>query len=572
MRFSELFFKSYRDDPADAEIASHKLLVRSGYLVKTGSGIYTFTPLMYRVLSKVMAIVSEEMDRAGAQQMLMPILQPLELWDESGRLDDYMKAGILFHLTDRKGGRYALGPTHEEIVTDLVRRTISSYKELPVILYQQQMKFRDEIRPRFGLMRGREFMMKDAYSFDVDEKGLDVSYEKMSQAYHRIFERIELKYVVVDADSGSIGGSGSQEFMVVADAGEDELLLCEELGYGANVEKADSVISPAPDGGPPQPLRKESTPGVTTVAQLCEFFEMTADQMMKTVLYTATFRDEETVVAVLMRGDRDVNEIKLTNHLEAIAVELLDDETVRRVTGAAPGFAGPVGLPEEVRVLADCSVDGLSNFLCGANETDFHCLDVNFERDLPMPETADLRQARHGDGCTLDPKKELRSVRGIEVGHIFKLGEKYSVAMDATFLGEDGKPHPIVMGCYGIGGSRIAQAAVEQNHDEDGIVWPWPIAPYHVTVTVAGKKDEDARIAAEELYSSLGDGGFEVLLDDRNLGLGARLKDAEIMGIPFRVLFGRGFKEGKVEIKCRKTGETEEIPPAEVPAWIESHK
>lgn len=570
MRSTQLFFKTYYDDPADAEIISHKLMARAGYLVKTGSGIYTLTPLLWRVVKKIMNIVCEEMDRSGAQEIMMPILQPFSLWKESGRLDGYLKAKILFNLKDRKGGELALGPTHEEVVTDLVRRIVSSHKDLPVILYQQQMKFRDEIRPRFGLMRGREFMMKDAYSFDVDQDGLDKSYETMKAAYHRIFKRLGLRYVVVDADSGAIGGSGSQEFMVTAEAGEDALMLCEEAGYGANVEKAVCLIPDAPDGGEPKEMRKEATPEIKSVEQLCQFFDLSASRMVKTVIYKAVFNEDEKVVAVLMRGDRQINEVKLENRLGCLALHLADDETVRRVTGANPGFAGPVGLAEEVLVLADESTKSMTNVLCGCNETDYHLLDVNIGRDCQAPEYLDLMTAEPGDRCVLDETKELTVVRGIEVGHIFKLGDKYSKSMGLKFMGKDGKQHEALMGCYGIGSTRIAAAAVEQNHDADGIVWPYSIAPFHVVLTVAGKKDTDGIAACETLYSQLMEEGQDVLLDDRGIGMGARLKDAELMGIPFRILFGRGFKEGKVEIKCRRTGETSDIGLDEISDWMKS--
>ncbi|MCB9833405.1 MAG: proline--tRNA ligase [Planctomycetes bacterium] len=572
MRTSQLFFKTYHEYPSDAEVVSHKLLARAGFLQKTGAGIYSFTPLLWRTVKKIMRIICEEMDRAGAQEILLPILQPFELWQESGRLDTYLQANILFNLEDRKGAKLALGPTHEEVVTDLVRRSVSSYKDLPVILYQQQMKFRDEIRPRFGLMRGREFMMKDAYSFDVDQDGLDLSYEKMKAAYHAIFQRLGLRYVVVDADSGAIGGSGSQEFMVTADSGEDALMLCEAAGYGANVEKADSVIPAAPDGGAPRPMRKESTPDIKSVDQLCAFFSMPAAAMVKTVLYTAIHADHEQTVAVLMRGDRQINEVKLTNVLDCLAVRLADDVTVKKVTGAEVGFAGPVGLDAAVPVIADLSVKGMTNVLCGCNETDYHLLDVNIGRDCKEPTWADIRLAEVGDGCVLDPAQTLTMVRGIEVGHIFKLGTKYSKAMGLEFLGRDGKKHVAVMGCYGIGTTRIAAAAVEQNNDDDGIIWPWSIAPFHVAITVAGKKDEAAKAAAEALHDELEGLGWDVLLDDRDLGLGARLKDHELMGLPFRVLYGRGFAEGKVEVKCRRSGETAEVTPAELRDWIESRR
>ncbi|MEZ6196423.1 MAG: proline--tRNA ligase [Planctomycetota bacterium] len=572
MRLSRLFLKTYHEDPADAEVVSHKLLARGGFLVKTGAGIYTLTPMMWRVVRKIMRVVCEEMDRAGAQEIMMPILQPFDLWRESGRLDGYLQANILFNLRDRKGSELALGPTHEEVVTDLVRRTVASYKDLPVTLYQQQMKFRDEIRPRFGLMRGREFMMKDAYSFDEDAAGLDRSYEAMREAYHRIFRRLGLEYVVVDADSGAIGGSGSQEFMVTADSGEDALLMNHEAGYGANVEKAGAVIPAAPDGGAPRPMRREHTPGITSVEQLVAFFDLPAAAMVKTVLYVAVQAEDESPVAVLMRGDRQINEVKLQNHLDCLAVRLATDDEVRRFTGAEPGFAGPVGIAKEVRVVADESVRGLTNFLCGANETEYHNLDVNAGRDFPEPEYVDVLLAQAGDGCPGAPGKTLEEVRGIEVGHIFKLGTKYSSAMGANYLGKDGKPHPVVMGCYGIGTTRIAAAAVEQNNDEKGIRWPFEMAPFHVVVTAAGKKDQDAIAAAEALHDELEAAGYEVLLDDRDLGLGARLKDAELLGIPFRVLFGRGFKDGLVEINDRRRDETTDVAVGEVAAWITARR
>ncbi len=571
MRISKLFLKTYYDDPADAEVVSHKLMVRGGYMTRTGSGIYTMTPLLWRTVKKIMAIICAEMDSAGAQEILMPILQPTSLWEESERLEGYKQAQILFTLTDRKGAQLALGPTHEEVVTDLVRRTLTSHKDLPVTVYQQQMKFRDEIRPRFGLMRGREFMMKDAYSFDIDQEGLDESYDTMAKAYHRIFERLGLEYVVVDADSGAIGGAGSQEFMVTASSGEDELLLAASAGYGANVEKADSIIPEAVSGGEPKPLRREPTPSIRTVDELCGFFDMKPDRMVKTVLYKVIHQEDEGYAAVLMRGDRSINEVKLANVLDAVAVELADDDTVRRLTGAEPGFAGPIGMSDAVQIVADRSVKGLTNFLCGSNETDVHCLDVNLERDFAVPKFYDVRTAVAGDRCVLDPEVELTSVRGIEVGHIFKLGTKYSVSMGATVMGKDGKPSPLVMGCYGIGSTRIAAAAVEQNNDADGIVWPWSIAPYHAVVMAASKKDEDAVAAAESLYSDLWDAEVETLLDDRPIGVGARMKDAELIGIPFRILVGRGWKDGLVEIKCRRTGTVADVTPDAVLQWIREH-
>jgi prolyl-tRNA synthetase len=507
MRMTRCHFATLREFPADAEVISHKLMAKAGLILKTGSGIYSYAPIFLRTLRKIMRIVSEEMDRAGAQEMLMPIAQPQELWERSGRLENYIKSGILWRAQDRKGGWFALGPTHEEVITDFVGRTLNSYKQLPQILYQQQDKFRDELRPRFGLMRGREFIMKDAYSFDADEAGLDASYRKMREAYFKIFKRCGLEFIVVQADAGQIGGTGSEEFMVTADAGEDQLLYC-GCGYAANVEKASSRTD-APYAAEPKPMHKEPTPGVKTVGQLCGFFpDLTPARMVKTILYNATFpgKAEFETVGVLMRGDQDINEVKLINALGALTVELADEDTVRRVTQAEVGFAGPVGFVQgegyRIRLIADRTVRGMTNFLCGCNTTDFHSLDVNFGRDIPEPaEYHDVRLARVGEPCPVCGGP-LKTARGIEVGHIFKLGTKYTVAMNATFLDENGKSQPFIMGCYGIGSSRIAAAAVEQRHDDKGICWPVTIAPYHVHLLGLNMKDEAVKSVGEAIYQS----------------------------------------------------------------------
>ena len=578
MRLTRAHFATLRDFPADAEVISHKLMAKAGLIVKTGSGIYTYGPIFFRTLKKIMAIISEEMDRAGAQEMLMPILQPQELWERSGRLDAYVKAGILWRAKDRKDAWFALGPTHEEVIADFVDRTVASYKQLPLILYQQQDKFRDEIRPRFGLMRGREFMMKDAYSFDADEAGLDVSYRKMHDAYCRIFERCGLDFIVVQADSGDIGGSGSEEFMVTASSGEDAVLFCGKDGrsYAANVEKAVSRIDPPPVADP-KPLRKEPTPGIKSVEQLVGFFpELTAARMVKTVLYSAVHRGETVpkTVAVLIRGDQEINETKLKNELGAVALDLADEETIRRVTNAEVGFAGPLGLKNEagdgytIEVLADESVRGMTNFLCGGNETDVHWLDVNVGRDLPEPRWADLRLARAGETCAFFDAP-LQEARGIEVGHIFKLGTVYSAAMSATFLDENGKAKPFVMGCYGIGASRVAAAAIEQNHDERGIVWPAAIAPYHVALLALNVQKEEIRDVAERVYADLLARGVEVLYDDREkVSAGVKFKDAELLGLPWRIAVGRDAAEGNVEVTERRSGESSVRPAAEAVALV----
>ena len=564
MRLSQSLFVTLRERPADADVESHALLAKAGYLQKLAAGIYVYGPLLTRTLAKIAQIVREEMNRTGAQEMLMPALQPKEIWVESGRWERYVNDGILFHFADRKGAEVCLGPTHEEVVTTFVKRAVTSYRQLPLSLYQIQTKFRDEIRPRFGLMRGREFIMKDAYSFDADQAGLDRSYAAMHDAYCRIFERCGLKFTVVEADSGAIGGSGSQEFMVDAATGEDAILVCGGCRYAANVEKAESVLVPAPipAGEAPRALERHATPNVRTVEQLSAFFQgFPAARMAKTVIYTAVWKEKEEAIAVLMRGDLEINEVKLANALDCLSVALADDETVRRATGAEPGFAGPIGL--KVRLLADESVRGLANFLCGGNQTDVHCLNANAGRDFPLPEFRELRKAHAGETCPRCRKHALAETRGIEVGHIFKLGTKYSKAMDATFTAADRSSQPFVMGCYGIGVSRIAAAAIEQNHDANGLVWPAPIAPYDATLVLVSGKDELQKALAEQLYAELAAGGVEVLFDDRDLSPGVKFKDADLIGMPVQITVGRDAKDGLVELKTRRDGTLEKLRAAE---------
>ncbi len=563
MRLSQTLFYTLRDRPADAEVESHALLVRAGFLQKLMAGVYIYGPLFTRVLAKISQIVREEMNAAGGVEMLMPAVQPKEIWVESGRWDRYVKDGILFHFADRKGSEVCLGPTHEEVITTFVKRAVTSYRQLPVTLYQIQNKFRDEIRPRFGVIRGREFLMKDAYSFDADEEGQDRSYQAMHDAYCRIFERCGLKFTVVEADSGAIGGSGSQEFMVDADTGEDAILLCPQCNYAANVEKAASLL-PAGEKSDTnlKPLEKHKTPNVRSVEQLTKFFSgYPASRMVKTILYQVVYKDKEETVAVLMRGDLEINEVKLANALDCLALKLADDNAVRKATGAEPGFAGPIGF--KGKILADLSVQGLNNFLCGGNETDVHYLNANAGRDFPSPPFKELRKAHGCESCARCQKGALKETRGTEVGHIFKLGTKYSKAMEATFTAEDGSVKPFVMGCYGIGVSRIAAAAIEQNHDANGMIWPEPIAPFRVNLLLVGHKEAVQKELAEKLYGDLQKAGVEVMFDDRPLSPGVKFKDADLIGMPYQVTVGRDAQEGKVEFKTRKTGAVEKVSVAE---------
>ncbi|MCX8228573.1 MAG: proline--tRNA ligase [Planctomycetota bacterium] len=552
MRLTEQLFVTLREDPADAEVRSHALMVRAGFLQKLSAGIYIYGPMLWRVLRRVEQIVREEHDRVGYQELLMPALQPRELWEESGRWDRYVQDGILFHFADRKGSEVCLGPTHEEVITTYVKRMIQSYKQLPVMLYQIQTKFRDEIRPRFGLMRGKEFIMKDAYSFDVSADDMKASYEKMHKVYCNVFTRCGLRFTPVEADSGAIGGAGSEEFMVDAETGEDAIAVCHKTGYAANIEKAVSQI-PAPDAaGDAVEMHKEPTPGAKSCEELLALFpNLPKTRLLKTVLYSATYEEREETVAVMCRGDREVNEIKLLNHLQAHSLELADEETVRSATGAELGFAGPLNLADGVRLLADQSVSGVEGFLCGANETDAHYLDVWFGRDLEQPETADFGVVQEGDQ-TGDGKGVIKITRGIEVGHIFQLGTKYSEAMDATFADKSQKVKPLWMGCYGIGVSRVAAAAIEQNHDENGMIWPLSIAPYavHLVQMKAGQEEQD--VLSQEIHDTLQAQGVDVLWDDRpKVGPGAKFKDADLVGIPLRVVVGRDAGDRRVEFGCR---------------------
>jgi prolyl-tRNA synthetase len=561
MRYSEMFLPTGREVPSDAELISHQLMIRAGLMRKLTSGVYSYLPLGYRVIRKFEQIVREEMNRAGAQEVFLPMVQPAELWQESGRWVHYGKE--LLRFRDRHDRECCLGPTHEEVITDLVRNEIKTYRQLPRNLYQIQTKFRDEIRPRFGVMRCREFGMKDAYSFDKDEAGAEVSYRKMFEAYQRIFSRCRLNFRPVEADSGSIGGRYSHEFMVMADSGEDAICHCSACNYAANLEKAE-IARPAESetAGTTLDVEEVNTPEVRTIEEVCGFLQVAPDAIVKTLIFSA----DDTPVAVLIRGDHEVNEIKVKNFLGCNSLELADDAMIKKVTGSPRGFAGAVGI--RARVIADYSLLRMSDCVMGANREDYHLRHVKPGRDFPIADYADLRIIRESDPC---PRcgGEVRFARGIEVGHVFKLGTKYSKAMKAVFLDQSGKEKIMVMGCYGIGIGRTVAAAIEQNHDADGIVWPLPLAPYAVIITPVNVNEKTLADAAEELYRILTEKGVEVILDDRDERAGVKFKDADLIGIPYRVTAGpKRLAEGKMEIKTRRSGEIAILPVSEVAPFL----
>ncbi|MCC6445065.1 MAG: proline--tRNA ligase [Armatimonadetes bacterium] len=543
MRASQLYFPTLREMPAEAELISHQLLLRGAFIRKVSAGVYEFLPLGWRVLRKVEEIVRQEMDRAGGQELLLPSLQPAELWQESGRdaLD------ILMRVKDRREREHFLGPTHEEIITDLVRRDVRSYRELPLRLYQIQTKFRDEPRPRGGLIRCIEFVMKDLYSFDADEAGLDASYRAMYDAYCRIFRRCGLDFMIVEAESGAIGGSENLEFQILSESGEDTLFHCTACGYAANVERASiGRRQPAPGSETPGERAEVETPGMRTVEQVTAFLKVPASRLIKTLLYRA---DSEPVAA-LVRGDRDLNESKLRRLLGAESVEMADAETVMAISRAPVGFAGPVSLG--IRIVADEEVRGMVNAVTGANKGDAHLLNVNPGRDFEIFAWGDLRNVATGDPCPRCESGIYREASGIEVGHIFKLGTKYSDSMNASVQDEAGNLVPILMGCYGIGVTRTLASVVEFSHDKDGIIWPLSVAPYHTIIVLVNPSDPVQSELAESLYARLSDQHVEVLLDDRNERSGVKFKDADLIGIPLQVVVGRTAAEGKVEFRTRK--------------------
>jgi len=556
---SQLLIPTLRETPAEAEVVSHQLMVRAGFIRKSAAGVYTFLPLAWRVVKKIEAIVREEMDRQGGQEIMMPIIQPAELWQESGRWDVY--GPELFRLKDRHGRDFCLGPTHEEIITDLVRGEVRSYKQLPLLLYQIQNKYRDERRPRFGLMRGREFIMKDLYSFDRDEDGLEVSYRKMYEAYTRVFQRCGLKFRPVEADSGAIGGNDTHEFMVLAESGEAVVVYCphESCGYAANVERAESPPNIETTREQARQARPAATPGMRTVEQVAAFLGVPPRKLIKTIIY----QTEKGPVAALVRGDRDVNEIKLAKAVGVINLELAGPEAVERITGSPVGFAGPVGL-KGVTMVADPEVEALSNAVSGSNKIDFHLVDVNPGRDFKPDLVADIRLVRAGDPCP-GCRAALVEARGIEVGQVFKLGDKYSKILGASYLDQAGAEKPIIMGCYGIGVTRTMAAAIEQNHDENGIIWPAAIAPFHVIVVPVSARDKDQSDMARRVYRALGDSGVEVVMDDRDERPGVKFKDADLVGYPIRVTVGsKAVASGEVELRLRRDGTTRMVPEGDV--------
>ena len=562
MRFSKSYIKTLKETPKEAETASHKLLLRASMIKKLTSGVYTYLPLGYKALKKVENIVREEMDRAGSQEILMPVLQPAELWKESGRWD--VMGPLMMKLQDRNKRDFVLGPTHEEVVTDLIRNDISSYKALPLSLYQIQTKFRDEIRPRFGLMRGREFVMKDAYSFHATAESLDEEFLNMRDTYSRIFSRCGLKFRPVEADSGAIGGSGSQEFHVLADSGEDEIIYCDSCSYAANVETAVSRV----EASPVEELKNAElidTPNVSKIDDIVQFLNIPYSKTVKAMMYRDMGNDQ--VYMVLMRGDYEVNETKLKNIVNAVEVALLTDEELEK-HGLIKGFIGPYGIElGDIKVIADTAVTEINNHTAGGNKMDTHYMNVNYGRDYKADIVADIKTVKVGETCERCGGK-LHSARGIEVGHIFKLGDKYSKALNATFLDDKGESKVMLMGCYGIGVSRTLASAIEQNNDEFGIIWPTALAPYIVDVIPANMKNEAQVKVAEEIYEALLNDGIDSMIDDRDERPGFKFKDADLIGFPFKVVSGKRAEEGIVEFKIRKTGETLEVSKDDVVSTV----
>ncbi|WP_427121319.1 proline--tRNA ligase [Pseudomonas aeruginosa] len=565
MRTSQYLLSTLKETPADAVVISHQLLLRAGMIRRLASGLYTWLPMGLRVLRKVETIVREEMNAAGALEVLMPAVQPAELWQESGRWEQY--GPELLRLKDRHEREFCVGPTHEEVITDLARNELNSYKQLPINFYQIQTKFRDEIRPRFGLMRGREFIMKDAYSFHLSQDSLQQTYDGMYQAYSKIFSRLGLDFRPVQADNGSIGGSGSHEFHVLANSGEDDIVFSDSSDYAANIEKAEAVPRESARGSATEDMRLVDTPNTKTIAALVDGFQLPIEKTIKTLVVHGA--EEGTLVALIVRGDHELNEIKAANQpLVASPLVFASEAEIRAAIGAGPGSLGPVNLP--IACIVDRSVALMSDFAAGANIEDKHYFGVNWERDLPLPEVADLRNVVEGDPSP-DGKDTLVIKRGIEVGHIFQLGTKYSEAMKLSVLSEQGKPVNLIMGCYGIGVSRVVAAAIEQNHDERGILWPSALAPFQIALVPLKYETESVKQATDKLYAELTAAGFEVLLDDRDkkTSPGVKFADMELIGIPHRIVISdRGLSEGVLEYKGRRDSESQNLPIGELMSFI----
>jgi prolyl-tRNA synthetase len=568
MRMSRLLAPTLRENPAEAEVVSHQLLVRAGYIRRLANGVYNYLPLMWRVLRKVEQIVREEMDRAGAQELLMPILQPAEVWQSSGRWDVY--GDLMMRVKDRHDRWYGLAPTAEEVITDIATKEVRSYRQLPVNLYQIQTKYRDEIRPRFGLLRGREFIMKDAYSFHTSQESLEEEYQNMADTYTRIFERCGLETRQVRSDSGTIGGSVSHEYMVLTriapgeqESGENDVFYCDHCDYAANAERAESVLKESTEISTYTATAIVETPGAVTLEIMHREFKMHPELIIKSLLYIA---DEKTPVMALIRGDYDVEEIKLLNAMAANELRMATAEELAELTGgSAKGFVGPVNLPKPIRMIADYSVKDMKNFFIAVNQVDKHMVNANWEKDLALPtEFTDIRLARVGDTCAECGKGKLDMTRGIEVGNIFQLGTKYSSSMSATYTAEDGTEKPFIMGCYGIGVSRTAAAAIERFHDKFGIIWPMAIAPYQVVVVPVNVLDETQMNLGLHLYQELQAAGIEVVLDDRDERAGVKFKDADLIGFPIRVTAGKKAGEGLLEVKLRDQDQARDIPAADV--------
>ncbi|MDH3977282.1 MAG: proline--tRNA ligase [Gammaproteobacteria bacterium] len=564
MRLSQLPLTTFKETPAEAEIISHQLMLRATLIRRLASGLFSWMPIGLRVLRKVENVIREEMDRAGAHELLMPTVQPAELWQESGRWDIYGK--LLLRMKDRHDRDFCLGPTHEEVITDIARKELKSYKQLPVNYYQIQTKFRDEIRPRFGVMRAREFIMKDAYSFHIDQASLEETYERMADAYTRIFTRLGLRFRPVEADSGEIGGARSQEFHVLADSGEDAIAYCEADQFAANVELAPALppTDPRPDAS--AELTNVATPNARTIEEVSKCLSVSPQRCIKTLIVEG---EDDQLVALILRGDHELNAIK-AEKLEAVRspLTMATPEQVLAAAGCPPGFIGPVGL--DIKMYADHSAAHLADFVCGANKPDAHLQGVNWERDLPAPEAADIRNVVEGDPSP-GGQGTLSMARGVEVGHIFQLGDKYSRSLNAVVLDQNGKEQPMQMGCYGIGVTRIVGAAIEQNNDENGIIWPAPMSPFDVTILLLNpKKSAAVTETGDRLYAELTAAGIEVLLDDRDARPGVKFADADLIGIPHRLVIGeRGLNEGTLEYRDRRTGEEQKVPADNAVTFIQ---